>query len=227
MNDQSDRLSDPVSSGDSFAACPPGWIGSHGAGGGRTKEDQIVPHIIPPLSSLDHIRGDTGAVRTLIEYGDYQCPFCAAAEPVVLEILRRHPSGLAHVFRHFPLASIHPMAQPAAETAEFAAAHGAFWAMHKALMARSGSLSLSTMVGLAELLGLSGVGLRNALSTGAYAARVRHDLALGLHGGVRGTPTFVIKGEFYNGPVTVEALDAAIALETDRIIVTPTIHSPT
>ena len=141
-----------------------------------------MAHIIPPLTSLDHVRGDTGAVRTLIEYGDYQCPFCAAAEPVVLEILRRHPSGLAHVFRHFPLASIHPMAQPAAETVEFAADHGAFWAMHSVIMARSGSLSLSTMVGLAELLGLSGVGLRDALSTGAYAARVRHDMALGLHG---------------------------------------------
>lgn len=230
MNDRPYTSSDPVelSSRDSFPASdPPGWIGSHRAAGWPTKEDPIVAHIIPPLTSLDHVRGDTGAVRTLIEYGDYQCPFCAAAEPVVLEILRRHPSGLAHVFRHFPLASIHPMAQPAAETVEFAADHGAFWAMHSVIMARSGSLSLSTMVGLAELLGLSGVGLRDALSTGAYAARVRHDMALGLHGGVRGTPTFVIDGEFYSGPVTVEALDSAIALETDRIIVTPTISNPT
>jgi protein-disulfide isomerase len=182
---------------------------------------------VPSLSSLDHVRGDPRAARTLIEYGDYQCPYCAAAEPVVVEVLRRRGTGVVHAFRHFPLVSIHPMAEPAAETAEFAGAYGAFWAMHSALMTRSPNLTLPAMFDLAALLGLSVTLLRDALSSGVFAARVRHDLALGLSGGVRGTPTFVIDGELYDGPVTVEALGAAIDQTAGRIIVPPTIAART
>lgn len=189
------------------------------------QEGQAMQKIVPTLSSLDHVRGNPSSANTLIEYGDYQCPHCAAAEPIVLEVLRRHHRNLAHAFRHYPLVSIHPMAEPAAETAEFAATHDAFWAMHSGLMACSARLSLSTMFDLAKLLGLSVTRLRYALASGACAARVRRDLALGMSSGVRGTPTFFINGEYYGGPVTVAALDAAIRRAGDRVAMAPTILS--
>ncbi|MET1083427.1 MAG: thioredoxin domain-containing protein [Burkholderiales bacterium] len=177
----------------------------------------------PPLSSLDHVRGDPRAACVLIEYGDYQCPYCAAAEPVLVEVLRRHNPGVMQAFRHFPLEAIHPMARPAAETAEFAGAHGDFWSMHGALMAHSGSLSLPVMFNLATLLGLPVMRLRDALSSGSCAAKVRRDFAMGLNSGVKGTPTFFIDGELYEGPVTADALVDALNRAAGRVDASPTI----
>ena len=166
-----------------------------------------------PLSSLDHIRGNPQAERILIEYGDYQCPYCAAAEPVVVEVLRRHDRGLMQAFRHFPLETIHPVATPAAETAEFAGAHGDFWSMHRALMAHSSRLSLPVIFHLSTLLGLSVRGC--ATPWPAERARPRSGA---MHGGVRGTPTFFIDGELYDGPVTADALSAALGRPARRVI---------
>ena len=220
-NQRTHASADPVerSSRDSFRASdPPSWTGTHAGGGAPAREAGSPRAAVPPLSSLDHIRGDPRAERILIEYGDYQCPYCAAAEPVVVEVLRRHDRGLMQAFRHFPLEAIHPVARPAAETAEFAGAHGDFWSMHRALMAHSSRLSLPVIFHLSTLLGLSVAGLRDALASGACAAKVRRDYAMGLHGGVRGTPTFFIDGELYDGPVTADALSAALGRPARRVI---------
>lgn len=165
--------------------------------------------LMPPLSLQDHLRGDPDAIVTLIEYGDYQCPHCASAEPVVVEILRRC-KGVQQTFRHFPLEAVHPMAKLAAETAEFAAGHGAFWAMHAALMTHSAELSIPLLFGLAAELGLPQHELREGLSQGAFASKVGHDFARGVLNGVEGTPTLFIDGKGYVGPMTVGALEAAI-----------------
>ena len=188
---------------------PPILIGTFA---GTARQSRVTEPLLtaPPLSSLDHARGDPEATRVLIEYGDYQCPFCAAAEPVVVEVLRRHDRGLMQAFRHFPLEAIHPMASPAAETAEFAASQGDFWSMHGALMANSASLSLPLIFNLAALLGHSTRLLRDALISGAEAAKVRRDFAMGLHSGVQGTPTFFIDGALYVGPITADALTDAL-----------------
>ncbi|KRA84013.1 hypothetical protein ASD76_08415 [Altererythrobacter sp. Root672] len=115
------------------------------------------------------------------------------------------------------------MAKPAAETAEFAGAHGDFWSMHGALMAHSSTLSLPVIFNLSALLGLSAARLRDALSGGACAAKVRRDFAMGLQGGVRGTPTFFIDGELYEGPVTADGLNAALDRPAGLVIGSPTI----
>jgi protein-disulfide isomerase len=165
--------------------------------------------ILPPVSVEDHHRGDLSATVALIEYGDYQCPYCAAAEPIMVEVLRRC-SGVRQTFRHFPLVAIHPMAKPAAETAEFAGSHGSFWPMHGALMAHSAKLSIPLLFSLAAQQGLPRDELRDGLSNGKFATKVGHDFARGVLNGVEGTPTLFINGKRYAGPMTVGALEAAI-----------------
>lgn len=225
-NHRTDASPDPVelSSRHSFPASDlPSWTGTHAGGAGQRQAVESMWTGIPPLSSLDHVRGDPRAACVLVEYGDYQCPYCAAAEPVVIEVLRRRNRGVMQAFRHFPLEAIHPMARPAAETAEFSGAHGDFWSMHGALMAHSGSLSLPLMFNLATLLGLPVTRLRDALSSGSCAAKVRRDFAMGLNSGVKGTPTFFIDGERYEGPVTADALVEALNRAVGRMVASPTI----
>jgi protein-disulfide isomerase len=163
-----------------------------------------------PLTPLDHRMGDDDALVIMVEYGDYQCPHCAAAEPVVRELMRNFSQDLALVFRHFPLAEVHPQAEVAAESAEFAGAHGAFWGMHEALFANQPRLSLPVIFAIAGALNLPQAELRDALTARTYAEKVHADFVGGVRSGVNGTPTFFINGLRHDGAYSFDALAAAI-----------------
>ena len=168
-----------------------------------------------PVGPDDHIQGDEDAPITLVEYGDYECPHCGRAYPIVKLVQKQFGKRLRFVFRNFPLNEMHPNAQSAAETAEFAGAHGRFWEMHDGLFENQASLSLALLAELAEKLKLSASGLRNALAEQEYAPRVRSDFLGGVRSGVNGTPTFFINGERHDGPFDfenlVEAIEAQLA----------------
>ncbi|MDB5424671.1 MAG: hypothetical protein JWQ29_2087 [Phenylobacterium sp.] len=164
-----------------------------------------------PITPRDHRRGDPDAPVTLVEYGDYQCPYCAMAQPVVRELLHSFGADLAVVYRHFPLTEVHPLAATAAQAAEFAGEHNAFWEMHEALFANQPRLSLPAIFGIAEALGLSQAGLHQALSAGTYARKVREDFMGGVRSGVNGTPCFFINGLRHDGAHGFPELATAIA----------------
>jgi protein-disulfide isomerase len=168
-----------------------------------------------PVGDNDHRRGDAHAPCVLVEYGDYECPHCRAALPLVHQITRHFGKQLCFVFRNFPMTQTHFNAQAAAETAEFAGSEGKFWEMHELLFANQERLSFDLYLELASRIGLSQDALREALQNGAYEKRVRADFTSGVRSGVNGTPTFFINNERYNGPRDFEhlaaAIDAAIA----------------
>jgi protein-disulfide isomerase len=164
-----------------------------------------------PITTRDHRRGDPDAPVTLVEYGDYQCPHCAMAQPIVRELLHSFDANLALVYRHFPLMEVHPLSSTAAQAAEFAGEHGAFWEMHEALFASQPQLSLPAILRIADALGVSQAGLRQALSAGTYADKVREDFTGGVRSGVNGTPCFFVNGLRHDGAYGFAELAAAIA----------------
>ena len=147
-----------------------------------------------PVGPRDHVRGSDSAPVTLVEYGDFECPQCAAARPIVARVADTFGDRLRFVFRHFPLTNAHPNAQHAAEEAEWASALNVFWPMHEALYAAQNSLSDRRMLELAAGLGLSGAELQRAWTAHSFIARVKEDFASGLASGVTGTPSFFING---------------------------------
>ena len=148
-----------------------------------------------PVTSADHIRGPMEAPVTLVEYGDYECPHCGAAHPIVNLVREHFGKRLRFVYRHFPMTAVHPHAESAAETAEFAGANGVFWEMHESLFENQDRMSVSFFFAVAEALGLSGVALQHALVTRTYAPKVRSDFLGGVRSGVNGTPCFFINSE--------------------------------
>jgi protein-disulfide isomerase len=164
-----------------------------------------------PITPGDHRRGDPDAPVILVEYGDYQCPHCATAQPVVRELLRSFGADLALVYRHFPLTEVHPLAATAAEAAEFAGDHDAFWEMHEALFANQSRLSLPAIFGIAGAVGLPQAELQHALSAGTYLSKVRDDFIGGVRSGVNGTPCFFINGIRHDGAHGFPELAMAIA----------------
>jgi protein-disulfide isomerase len=165
-----------------------------------------------PVTPRDHIRGGPNAAVTLVEYGDYECPFCGAAHQVLTSLLEHFGSQVRFVFRHFPLTQIHPNAEAAAETAEFAAAHGRFWEMHDAIYTNQEQLSVPLLFALARALRLSELELRNVLESEKYAGKIQADFLGGVRSGVNGTPSFFINGRKYDGSYTYQ--DLAPAIET-------------
>ena len=163
-----------------------------------------------PLTPGDHRRGDPDAPIVLVEYGDYQCPHCAAAEPVVEALLRGFGRDLQGVFRHFPLSQVHPLSEAAAQAAEFAGARGAFWPMHSALFAAQAQLSLPVVFAIAGALNLPQPALRQALEARTYSAKVRQDFIGGVRSGVNGTPCFFVGGLRHDGAHSFEALAATV-----------------
>lgn len=158
-----------------------------------------APQLTPDVSERDHAAGDPHAPVTLVEYGDYECPHCGMAYPIVKSIQRRLGKKLRFVFRNFPLAESHPHARHAAESAEAAADQGKFWQMHDALFENQDRLEDDNLVALARRLKLDALAIEGALEDGTYTTRVREDFRSGVRSGVNGTPTFFINGQRYDG----------------------------
>lgn len=171
-----------------------------------------------PVTSEDHAQGPHSAEVTVVEYGDYECPQCGRAYPIVQRVQAHFGKRLRLVFRNFPLTEMHPHAEAAAETAEFAGAQGKFWEMHDLLFENQERLSGQLILRLARELELSATALSQALEAGEFKPRVRSDFTGGIRSGVNGTPTFFIDGRRHDGPFDFESLVRSIdeALRSEK-----------
>ena len=158
----------------------------------------------------DHIRGALDAPVTLLEYGDFECPYCVDAVPVINELIDRLGDELRYVWRHLPLSDVHPSAQLAAEASEAAAAQGHYWEMHDRLLADSSELSAVEIHALAKELGLDLDQFESDLHHRRYAARVAADVRSADASDVTGTPTFFVNGRRHEGIYNVEVLTREI-----------------
>jgi len=165
-----------------------------------------MSRLTPAVSDSDHRSGPDDAPVTLVEYGDYECPHCGRAHPIVQEVRKRLGRRLRFVFRNFPLAEAHPHAVHAAEAAEAAAIQGRFWEMHDLLFEHQAALEDSDLIGYAKRLALDPGRMKDELAAGTHANRVRQDFRSGVRSGVNGTPTFFIDGVRYDGSWDLDAL---------------------
>jgi protein-disulfide isomerase len=168
------------------------------------------PRLTVPISGRDHIRGPATAPLTLLEYGDYECPFCGVAHPAVLQTMAIMGDQLQFAYRHFPLTQIHLRAQQAAETAEAAGKQGRFWEMHDMLFAHQDRLDIDSLLSYAAALGLDVDRVAVELESHVHLPRIREDFRSGVRSGVNGTPTFFINGARHNGAYDVGSLLAAL-----------------
>ena len=162
-----------------------------------------------PVHADDHTQGSDSALLTLVEYGDFQCPTCGQAYPIVKQVQEHFGDRLRFVFRHYPLEQ-HPMAEPAAEAAEFAATREKFWQMHDALFENQAELSTDLFTSLAGSLGLNETALERALDRRQFARRIEADVESGDQSGLTGTPTFYINGAQHTGSFGSQALIHAL-----------------
>jgi Na+:H+ antiporter, NhaA family len=174
-----------------------------------------IATLSPPVDpERDHVRGGAGAAVTLVEYGDFQCPYCGEAYPVVNELLERFGDQLRFVFRHMPLSDLHPRAPSAAEAAEAAAAQDRFWEMHDRLFEHQHELEDSDLRGHAEAIGVAdGARFDAELRDHAHAARVEEDYQSGAESGVPSTPRFFVNGLIHLGSASYAELGEAIDAE--------------
>jgi len=164
----------------------------------------------------DHIRGAEDAPVTLVEYGDFECPYCGKAERVIRELLASLDEDVRYVWRHLPLNDVHPNAQVAAEASEAAAAQGRFWEMHDTLLRHQGDLRASHIAKYATEIGLDAERMIDELHRREYAARVSEDVASADESGVSGTPTFFINGRRHYGAYDIATLSAAVKTARGR-----------
>jgi protein-disulfide isomerase len=176
-----------------------------------------VSPLVVPVTSEDHAQGETSAPVTLVEYGDYECPYCGEAHPVVKALQRHFGKRLRFVYRNFPLTQAHPYAEPAAEVAEAAAAQGKFWEMHDAIYEHQSSLEQVQLLRYAEEAGLDVGAIAEGVAAHTYASRVRRDFLGGVRSGVNGTPSFFINGTKYEGDYDVPSMTDAIDQELTAI----------
>jgi protein-disulfide isomerase len=169
-----------------------------------------MAELTPPLTAEDHVDGPERAELELVMYGDFQCPYCTAAYPIVHRIRDQLAGRLLFAFRHFPLRDIHPDAERAAEAAEAAAAQGAFWQMHDRMYEAGGALSREDLIRYARELGLDSDRVASELDSSVHAPRVQRDLDSGLASGVTGTPGFFIGGLLHRGSFDAQTLRAAL-----------------
>ena len=174
----------------------------------RTQWEAVL--VLPVSEERDHIHGPADAAVTLVEYGDYECPYCGAAYPIVKEVQAQLGERLRFVFRNFPIVTSHPHAEQAAEAAEAAGAQGEFWQMHDVLYERQSRLGDPDLRSYAEELGLDVRRFDAELAGHVHAPRVREDFMSGVRSGVNGTPTFYIDGVRHDDSYDVDTLLAAL-----------------
>ncbi len=162
------------------------------------------------ITDKDHIRGNKDAKVTVVEFSDFECPFCQRFAPSVKQALDQYGDKIRFVYKHFPLDSIHPQARPAAEASECAAAQGKFWEFHDALFANQDQLSSAYYPQLAQELGLNVTNFNKCLTEGTYRQKVQDDYQAGVAAGVRGTPHTLVNGIAVSGAVPFETLAAQI-----------------
>jgi protein-disulfide isomerase len=170
----------------------------------------------PPVGEQDHSTGPKDAPVTLVEYGDFQCPYCGAAHLILQEVQDTMGDRLRFVFRHFPLTQVHPFAESAAEASESAAAQGKFWEMHDLLFENQDLLDEWNLAAFAEQLGLDTDRFARDSQNHTYRERVRQDFSSGVSSGVNGTPAFFINGFRYDGSWELGPLLVALQEAADK-----------
>ena len=178
----------------------------------------IVDLAVPVDPDRDHVRGPREAPVTLVEYGDFECPYCGRAESVVREVLSDF-TDVRYVWRHLPLSDVHPHAQLAAEAAEVAGRQEVFWEMHDLLLEHQGDLGPSDLVGYAEQLGLDVDRFHDDLRQGMGAQRIEEDVDSADQSGVTGTPTFFVNGRRHAGAYDIETLSAVVRAAGARSLI--------
>lgn len=163
-----------------------------------------------PVSNNDHIQGGKNAIITLVEYGDYECPYCGEAYPIIKQVQKYYGSKLRFIFRNFPLTEVHPMAMSAAQTAEYAGAEGVFWEMHDLIYENQSNLSIELLSALTETLKLSPAKLKEVFANKTFDPKIQKDFIGGVKSGVNGTPTIYINDARYSGLFEFQDLVSAI-----------------
>jgi protein-disulfide isomerase len=176
----------------------------------ETSGENQKAKLLLPRADRDHIQGPVEAPIGMVEYGDYECPYCGEAYLTIKTIQQQLGHKLCFAFRNFPIVSSHPHAQHAAEAAEAAGAQGKFWEMHDLLYENQGALEDDDLAEYATILGLDSSRLIAEVLAGKYRARVREDFRSGARGGVNGTPTFFINGIRYDGKLEIYEMLAAL-----------------
>ena len=180
--------------------------------------EAIIDLAVPVDPERDHVRGADQALVTLVEYGDYECPFCGLAEPVIRELLA-DDGDLRYVWRHLPLTDVHPHALLAAEGAEAAARQGSFWPMHDELLAHQDALTADDLLRYAAQLGLDTGRFTADLRRHAGEAKITEDVDSADLSGVTGTPTFFVNGKRHRGAYDIDTLaDAVRAAKAHALI---------
>jgi protein-disulfide isomerase len=168
----------------------------------------------PPVSDQDHIQGVLKASIQLVEYGDFQCPHCGVAHPILKEIEKIYKDQMAFIFRHFPLSESHPYAQIAAVAAEAAASQGKFWQMHDMIFENQALVSPEGLLRMAEALKLDLKVFQMDIQDQKLSEKVEADFESGIFSGVNGTPSFYFNGNKFYGPYEFQSLTH----EMDRLL---------
>ena len=172
--------------------------------------DTTTDMYVSGLTAADHMLGDPDAKLTLVEYGDYECPACIQAEPLVRHLVETQGHHLRFVFRHYPLVEVHPHAELAAEAAEAAAAQGKFWPMHHLLFAQKQHLDAVALAGYAESIGLDMLRYHGEMNDRIYTQRVQEHRRAGERSGLRATPTFFLNDAVVDVSFGFEKLTEAV-----------------
>jgi protein-disulfide isomerase len=165
---------------------------------------------VTKVTADDHVRGRGDAPVTVLEYGDYECPYCRGAARDVHEMLARYPDTVRFVFRNFPIVQLHPHAEQAAQAAEAAGAQGKFWEMYELLLEPASGLDLASLLDYAADLSLDTGRFRDEVTGRAYAAKIERDVREGIEDGVNATPKFYVDGGRIDGKLPLEGLEDAI-----------------